>query len=169
MAFDPKERPNVWPWPPILFGGAIVLGLLAQHLAPTSLGAEAPARLPGLAMLLAGLGLDGWTIWTMRKARTNILPHRGADKLIMTGPFAMSRNPIYLGNTLAILGLAGLLNSLWLIAAAFAAAGLTSILAIRREEARLALRFGPAWTAYCARVPRWIGSGSPGRRPKAKG
>ncbi len=89
------------------------------------------------------------------------------DRLLAYGPFAISRNPIYLGATIAVIGLAGALNSLWLLLAAFAAAGLTSVLAIRREEAQMALRFGPIWQAYCARTPRWIGRASFGRGRKA--
>ena len=166
MAFDLRARPNVLPWPPMLYGGAIALALLAQHFAPRILGADAPARYPGLAILIVGLTLDVWAMVSMRRARANILPNRAADKLITDGPFAVSRNPIYLGNTLFMLGLGGVLNSLWMFLAAFAAAGLTSVLAIRREEAHLKLRFGTEWDAYAARVPRWIGAGSGGRARK---
>ena len=167
MTPDLKSRPNVLPWPPMLFGGALLLALLAQYVAPRTLGPDAPARYPGLLLLCVGLALDVWAMWTMRAARTNILPNRAADSLLVTGPFAISRNPIYLGNTLFMLGLGGALNSLWIFAAAFAAAALTTSLAIRREEAHLALRFGPAWEAYAARVPRWISlsSSSRPRRP----
>ncbi|MDX1717154.1 MAG: methyltransferase, partial [Anderseniella sp.] len=43
-------------------------------------------------------------MWTMFSARTNILPHRAADRLVTHGPFALTRNPIYVGNTIAMLG-----------------------------------------------------------------
>ena len=46
-------------------------------------------------------------------------------------------------------------NAWYLIAAAIAAL-LVTVLAIRREEAHLAYRFGPAWDAYARRTPRWL-------------
>ena len=167
MAFDLKIRPNRLPWPPVLFALAVLAALFAQYIQPRTLGVDAPARLPGVVILLAGLALTGWAIQTMRTAHTNIAPHRAADKLVTSGPFAISRNPIYLGVTIAMLGLAGVLNSLWMVLAAFSAAALVSALAIRREEGHLALRFGSAWTSYCARTPRWISADSFGRRRKA--
>jgi protein-S-isoprenylcysteine O-methyltransferase Ste14 len=44
----------------------------------------------------------------------------------------------------------------WLLLAALASAWLVSLLAIRREEAHLAIRFGDAWQIYAQRTPRWL-------------
>jgi hypothetical protein len=74
------------------------------------------------------------------------------------------RNPIYLGTTVAFVGLGAAANSLWFAVAALFAAKLIEIVAIRREEAHLALLFGAQWTDYAARVPRWLG---PSRRREA--
>ena len=158
------------PWPPIIFIGTVVVGLVLEGFAPWPLGFAAPRRALGVAMIALGLGLDVWAMATMRRAETNILPHRAAGKLIDYGPFAISRNPIYLGNTLAVLGIAGALNTGWLVLATVACAGLVYALAIRREEAHMALMFGPAWDRYCARTPRWIGLGAlrPGDGPARK-
>jgi protein-S-isoprenylcysteine O-methyltransferase Ste14 len=92
----------------------------------------------------------------MHRHRANILPHRAATALVTSGPFALSRNPIYLGNTLLMTGAALLFGSLWLLAAALAAAVLVWALAIRREEVHLAAQFGDAWTEYTQRTRRWF-------------
>ena len=76
--------------------------------------------------------------------------------LITDGPFAQSRNPIYVGNTLLVAGAGLLFGVAWLIPAALAGAVLTQKLAIEREERHLAPRFGPAWEDYRARTPRWL-------------
>jgi protein-S-isoprenylcysteine O-methyltransferase Ste14 len=93
----------------------------------------------------------------MRRRRANILPHRAATALVTTGPFAWSRNPIYLANGLLLLGLGGLFDNAWFFVAAPVAAFATDRLAIRREERHLAALFGAAWSVYVGRVRRWLG------------
>lgn len=153
-------RPNRFPWPPVLYLSALVAGLALQRLAPLSWphGLDGLAlRIGGGAVLLAGLAFDVSAVVTLYRARTNILPHRAADRLVTGGPFALSRNPIYVGNTLSLLGLGLALLNGWLMAAALAAAFATHHLAARREERHLAAKFGADYAAYAARVPLWLG------------
>ena len=160
MAEDFSARPNTVPWPPIIY--------LAVALAALALGAAWPLaspppaalrwlRMAGAAIVATGLALDVAAMLVMRRARTNILPHRGADRLVTDGVFALTRNPIYVGNTLLLAGLGVALPSAWMAAGALLAALLVDRLAIRREERHLSARFGPAYADYVARVPRWIG------------
>lgn len=69
----------------------------------------------------------------------------------------MSRNPIYLANVVTFIGAALTFYSAWFLLAALADALLVQQLAIKREEAHLAARFGEEWRAYATRVPRWLG------------
>jgi protein-S-isoprenylcysteine O-methyltransferase Ste14 len=93
---------------------------------------------------------------TMRRHHANILPHRSATALVVSWPFSVSRNPIYLGNTLMLAGAALAFDIPWFAAAAVVAVYAVTVLAIRREERHLAARFGADWTAYQERVPRWL-------------
>jgi protein-S-isoprenylcysteine O-methyltransferase Ste14 len=150
--------PNRIPWPPVLYGGAAVLAVLLGWALPvTGWPAGAGWRGLGWAVLSGGLALDFAAMATMARGRANILPHRAATALVTTGPFAWSRNPIYLGNTIALAGAGLAFANPWLIAAALLAALATSRLAIRREEAHLARLFGAEWQAYCRRTRRWLG------------
>jgi protein-S-isoprenylcysteine O-methyltransferase Ste14 len=153
-----RERPNTIPWPPMIFLSAVAAAVALGYVYP--LGGMLPfgtaVRIIGALLLLAGIGLDVAAMREMRRHRANILPHRAATALVTSGPFALSRNPIYLGNTLVLTGAALLFSSLWLLLAAAAAAWAVTALAIRREEAHLAAQFGDAWTAYTERTPRWI-------------
>lgn len=151
---DRARSPNTIPWPPILYGGLALIAAGLEALAPTELGLP---RLVGLVPFLLGLGFDLSAMLAFRRARTNILPHRAAERLVTTGPYAISRNPIYVGNTFIVLGIAILLSSLWMAAAAILAAVLTRHLAILREEEHMSARFGAAWDAYARKVPRWLG------------
>lgn len=161
MDKDRSATPNTIPWPPLLYGGGAVLALLLDRAAPLPaswVGAQWPAvRFLGDALLLAGVALDLWAMATMWRGKANILPHRAATALVTHGPFALSRNPIYLGNTCLLLGAGLAFGIAWFIPAAVIAAGLTSRLAIAREEAHLNARFGRAWREYRLRVNRWVG------------
>jgi len=166
----PAERPNRWPWPPLIFGGAFLVGIGLKGLVP--LGWPVPAaagQSAGWVLLFAGLALDIWAMASLHRARTTILPHRPAGRLVTDGPFAFTRNPIYLGNTLALLGLGLMLENPWLLAAAVIAAIATDHLAARREEAHLAARFGAEFAAYAQQVPRWVGRARPLTPPPADG
>lgn len=148
--------PNRWPWPPIIMGGAVVVAVLATRLwTPPPLFPGAFAA--GGVLVAIALGLDLWAMLEMRRRRANILPHRAATALVTTGPFAWSRNPIYLANGLLLLGLGGLFDNAWFLMAAPVAAFATDRLAIRREERHLAALFGAAWSDYASRVHRWLG------------
>ncbi|WP_238122335.1 MULTISPECIES: methyltransferase family protein [unclassified Xanthobacter] len=161
-------RPNRLPWPPLIYGAALVAGLGLQAFVPVGWPAAVigwPLRGTGVLVAAAGLGFDFWALHTLRRAHTNILPHRAADHLVTHGPFALTRNPIYLGNTLLVLGIGLVLSNAWLMGAALVAAFATDRLAARREEWHLAAKFGPAFTSYAARVPRWIGRPRPIPQP----
>ena len=110
----------------------------------------------GAVMMATGVGLDLAAMVWMHRLRANILPHRAATTLVTTGPFAVSRNPIYLGNTLLVAGAAPALDNPWFLPAALIAAFAVTQLAIRREEAHLAARFGSQWRDYANRTPRWL-------------
>lgn len=92
----------------------------------------------------------------MSRARTTILPHKGSAHLVTTGPFAVTRNPIYVGNTLFLLGIGLTVGIAWLVLMAPLAAFLTQKLAIEPEERHLEARFGKAFRDYRKRVRRWI-------------
>jgi protein-S-isoprenylcysteine O-methyltransferase Ste14 len=156
MTDDWHDRPNRIPWPPIIFAGIVVAALLLHAVVPLGDTLPRAVRLIGAAIMLAGIVLDVAAMVTMHRHRANIQPHRAATALVTTGPFALSRNPIYLGNTLLIAGAGIAFDALWFVPTALLGAWLVSRLAIRREEAHLAARFGPAWAAYAQRTPRWL-------------
>lgn len=77
------------------------------------------------------------------------------ERLVTSGPFAWSRNPMYLGHIIFLIGLALTFQSL---PGAAIAAG-TAIwfqFRVRRDERRLLERFGKPYEEYRARVGRWL-------------
>ena len=109
-----------------------------------------------LLFVAIGIGLMIWTVAVMMQARTTAHPHGAPMALVTQGPFAFSRNPIYLGDMLVLIG-----ASLWWQAwTSMILVPLFGVLLVRRfiepEEARLEAAFGEQFVAYKSRVRRWI-------------
>lgn len=153
---DVSKRPNIIPWPPLLLLCAIALGILLEQVKSLSFPVSPYFRAVGFFIVLAGVFLDLTAAMTMRKAQTNILPHRAADKLVTHGPFRFSRNPIYLGNVAICVGLAIIMGNPWLFLTSVLMFFAVDRLAIRREEVHLSRRFGAEWVAYRQATPRWL-------------
>lgn len=153
-----EDRPSSIPWPPLLLTGAVVGSIALDALYPLpwpGIG-DTAATVVGLSLGALGIALMLWSFWTFAKARANVMPHKAATTLITTGPFARFRNPIYLADTLILLGLAELTRNIWFAIAAAAFVVLVTILAIIPEERHLARKFGKAYEDYKTRSRRWI-------------
>jgi protein-S-isoprenylcysteine O-methyltransferase Ste14 len=106
--------------------------------------------------ILAGLLLVGWSLVTFFRAGTAIIPHHPASRLVGSGPYRFSRNPMYVGVTALYVGLAFLFDVAWpILILPFVLVSLFSLV-IRREELYLSDEFGDAYTAYRSRVRRWL-------------
>ena len=133
----------------------------AQQVAARSLShRRRPGRLEtvaGLACVVAGGATAAGALTRFNERRTTWEPWapEQSSALVTDGPNAVSRNPMYLGMALGLVG-TGLLSGR--PATCLAAVGLMTTLTpqIRREETALAWRFGEDWTAYTQRVRRWL-------------
>ncbi len=76
--------------------------------------------------------------------------------LVASGPFALLRNPLYVGNIGLWVGFALTARLVWLAAAIFVLMAAEYHAIVRWEEALLESRLGQAYLDYAARVPRWI-------------
>jgi protein-S-isoprenylcysteine O-methyltransferase Ste14 len=110
----------------------------------------------GAALAALGLLLAGWSMLTFARARTAIVPMFPATRLVMSGPYRLSRNPMYVGLTALHVGLALLLDMAWPIILLPAALTALYALVIRREEAYLSTAFGETYRAYTGTVRRWL-------------
>ena len=83
-------------------------------------------------------------------------PNAEPVHLVISGPFGVTRNPMYLANTLLLIGVAFITGIAWFLLFAFIAAFATQKLAIENEEKVLAAKFGKKYRDYAKRVRRWI-------------
>ena len=108
-------------------------------------------------LILAGATLGIWSFWALTfRGDGTPNPLVPTARLVESGPFRHSRNPLMLGGWLCGAGLACLLRSPCLL-------GMVGIIVIagmfyvrRLEEPGLMGRFGSAWARYASRTPRWI-------------
>lgn len=115
-----------------------------------------PPRPTGVVALGAGGGLITWALGLFRRHGTTFEPFGRATALVVSGPYRLSRNPMYLGMVLVLTGLA-LLTGRWPVALAPAGFYVTmDRVQIPAEEAALAASFGEPYRAYQRRVRRWL-------------
>ena len=140
--------------PPLVYATAIGLGLLVESVWPMPL--VSGATLFGGAAMLVAVALFFSAVRAMRRAGTPVPGDRPTTAIVRSGPYRYSRNPIYLAFSLLQLGLAGWMNSLWLLITLMPAAALMALVVIPREERYLQSRFPSEYRAYRAAVRRWL-------------
>lgn len=155
------DHPPIRVQPPLILLADIILGFVLKAFVPARI---APRRWPravtvalGLPMLIGGMALGGTAVRNMMHSGTTPDPHRPSTELVTAGPYRFTRNPIYLGFTLIVLGLGFLANSFWFIPLAGALVATIQTQVIRYEEQYLESRFGPRYQAYKGQVRRWVG------------
>ena len=119
-----------------------------------------PAVRVGAALMLAAVGasFDLVSLLAFRKARTTINPLRPerSKAVVTSGLYRITRNPMYLGLVLILTGLALYLDSPWTLLGPVVFAAYITRFQIQPEERALTAHFGADYTAYCARVRRWL-------------
>lgn len=105
----------------------------------------------GIPVVLTSLGLCVWSV--LAAGRIQIA---SPDVLLTSGPYSFSRNPMYLGWGLIHLGIAFLLNTVWLVGTLVLAFAFIHFFEIPKEERRLEEQFGEAYREYRRKVRRYL-------------
>lgn len=142
--------------PTTYFFGAIVLAVALHVLFPLRQLMAFPWRLTGLAPLFLGILLNLLADQGFKKHDTTVKPFRKSRSLVTEGVFRISRNPMYVGMTLVLVGIALLLGSLSPFTVAVVLPILFDRVFIRPEERMLEDTFGDRFREYRRRVRRWI-------------
>ncbi len=155
----PPPNPGIRIPPPTFFAAAYFVAYLAHRVAPVAILGPRAALLRvslGWTLVIGGLGLMAWGGITFARARTSLMPTRPARVLVRGGPYRWSRNPMYLGLTIAYVGGTLLMNSAWPLLLLPVVLISVSVLVIRREERYLQGAFGDEYRDYTRRVRRWL-------------
>ena len=142
--------------PPVVYLCSIGLGLLVHFVWPVPWLSPSIGAPIGVALVLAAVTLFVSSVRTFRKAGTPVPGNRPTTAIVRAGPYAFSRNPIYLAFTLFQLGLAAGMNSLGVLLTLVPAHGLMMGVVVPREERYLEMRFSTEYAAYKRVVRRWL-------------
>jgi protein-S-isoprenylcysteine O-methyltransferase Ste14 len=142
--------------PPVYLLAAVALMLLLHHLVPVRQLIAWPWRWAGLAILIAGLLFGFSAVALFRRHHTTLRPGHRSTQLVDRGPFRFTRNPMYVGMTIALIGVAILLGSLTPWAAVPLFVWVINRNVIPLEERMLLSAFGEEYAQYQSRVRRWV-------------
>ena len=151
-----RNIPHYRIWPAFAVGMPLTAGLVASTVwgDPWTL---APAwTVVGWVLVAAFCVWNGWALLLVVRHRTGLLPGQETTDLITSGPFAVSRNPLYVGLAVLHAGVALVASSVWALLLLPVSVAALEWGAIRPEERLMRETFGERYEAYERRVRRWL-------------
>jgi protein-S-isoprenylcysteine O-methyltransferase Ste14 len=148
------NRPR-WEIPPLYFILALA-AMIAIAVAPGSQFVYYPYNYLGVILVPAGFAIVLTGFAQLKKAGTTVLPHEPPTAFVTSGPYRFSRNPMYFGLFLILLGAAFLLQRLLGFIFPFVFGWIVSRRFIEPEEERLLATYGEDYESYLNRVRRWL-------------
>jgi protein-S-isoprenylcysteine O-methyltransferase Ste14 len=134
----------------------LVLPVLSHYLFPLMIIVPKPYTYLGIALMLIGLALATWAAMAFRKVGTSFQLQGGTSALTTSGPFRISRNPMYLAMLIWLLGLAVLLGSLITFLFPILLFLVANFLLIPLEERNMQKSFREKYAEYKRDVRRWL-------------
>jgi len=149
-----------WETSEVIFGIPLLVSVIVQFVIPFSL----PGGLLRLASVIGGIALIAIGVALISLARREFAqfsqptdPGHPTTRMVTTGVFAISRNPIYLGAVCFIAGLGLAVNWLWVLIFLLPSLVACYYVLIAPEEKYLLAGFGEQYRLYTAAVHRWLG------------
>jgi protein-S-isoprenylcysteine O-methyltransferase Ste14 len=155
-ASEAADNPGVVIRPPLLFLATIATGVVLELLFPLPVIPDALARPLGIPLLVLGIALLAWAVREFGRRGTNVPTNMPSLRIVRSGPYRWTRNPIYVGFTGFQLGIALWMNGGWLLATLVLALLVIRFGVVAREERYLEAKFGDEYRQYKAAVRRWI-------------
>lgn len=142
--------------PPTYFVTAIFLTLVIHLLLPIEQIIDFPFNLIGLLFLILSGVLNILADNALKKFNTTVKPFETSTALVTSGVYRISRNPMYLGMFLFLLGESIILGSMSSLIIPFLFAAIIYYRFIIAEEKMLAGEFKEIYSNYCKKVRRWF-------------
>jgi len=142
--------------PPTYFMVLLALSILLHFLFPLVRFSYSPYNYIGALLIIFGIFLNLKADAIFKKSRITVKPHLIPSSFEVSGPFKISRHPMYLGMFLILFGAALIMGSLTAFILSFVFIVLMEILFISKEERNMEKAFGKNYLAYKKKVRRWI-------------
>jgi protein-S-isoprenylcysteine O-methyltransferase Ste14 len=144
----------------VVFGIPFLAAIALQLAVPLSLprGFLTPAIIAGgAALIIVGAALVILARREFAQHGQPTAPGLPTSKVVTTGVFSVSRNPLYLGGVCILVGIALAVNLPWVLVLLLPALVACHFVLIAPEERYLAAKFGEEYARYAASVHRWLG------------
>ncbi len=144
------------PW---VFVLTYLVGVALQIIFPINIrsqGALFFIKILGIVLFLIAAIFASWSQILFRKAKTTTTPGERSAKFVTSGPYRLSRNPMYISLTLAYIGEVGLLAQTWPLFVLPLVVAYINRIVIPLEENLLKKDFGEEYKNYCTQVRRWL-------------
>jgi protein-S-isoprenylcysteine O-methyltransferase Ste14 len=158
MTDTSRDTPGVLIFPPLIPLSALVVGVVLNFLMPLALLAHVlflGRIVAGAIAFTAGIGMVIGANRIFQRLGTNVAPSQPTLALATKGIFTWTRNPMYLGGSLALLGIGIGFALDWVILLLVMSLPLVHYGIILREEAYLEGKFGDEYRRYKTNVPRY--------------
>jgi len=143
-------------YPPLMVLAGILSQLLIGYVAPVQPILNETWQYIGVGLMLFGFAVILLVARGFRKNETTIIPDGQPSTLMENGIFAYSRNPIYFGMTIFLLGSALAVGHIWALVIVPVFVLLVQQIWIVKEEETLEAEFGQIYRNYKMRVRRWL-------------
>jgi protein-S-isoprenylcysteine O-methyltransferase Ste14 len=142
--------------PTTYFIALMVLSIGMHFLYPIKKILYPPFTYLGFALIVVGIILNLWTDWLFKKTDTTVKPFKDPKVLLISGPFRISRHPMYLGMASILLGVAMIHGTIITFLFPILFVSIMEFLFIPFEEKNLDRIFGVKYVDYKKKVRRWI-------------
>ena len=142
--------------PPTYFMILLFFSMGFHFVFPISKFVFVPYNYVGIVFIAFGVVMNLWTDSLFKQKQTTVKPHLMPSFFIVTGPFKISRHPMYIGMLSILLGTAVFLGSLSSFVFPIIFIVIIEKLFIPIEEENLEKKFGNKYSEYKKRVRRWI-------------
>mgnify|MGYP001588094854 CR=1 FL=1 len=141
--------------PPYIAITLLFLSWLASYMLPQFNVVDKPYNKIGIAILVAGLSLTFWSFYMFKKNKTPIMPGKKPAFVVVEGPYRFTRNPMYLGVSIALFGAAFYFGNLLSFLSPVIFFLAVNYYFVPFEEKLLEELFGKGYLNYKKQVRRW--------------
>ncbi len=159
MSVDSAHK-SYWEIAEVVFGIPFLMSIALHFIIPFSLplGIFRQILIPvGIVLTIIGIGFIVLARREFAYFSQPTDPGHPTSKVVKTGVFAVSRNPLYLGSVIVLLGIALALNMFWALVTLLLSIIICHYILIIPEEQYLVIKFGEEYKEYTASVHRWLG------------
>ena len=151
-----RDRPDVIAGPPWIVSSFLAAGFVLDQFMLAPFRYEPFQYIGGGGLLIGGIALIAAALWQFRARGTPVETWRSSDTIVTDGPYALTRNPIYIAFLVIYTAIGVIANAPAVIALLPVLVVVLHVGVVLREEDYLECKFGDSYLEYRQVVPRWF-------------